>query len=773
MNKTSEQIKKLENKLLESEERLRILSKLSYDVLWEWDIVSGNHIWIGDIDTCLGYDKNEFPRTIEAWKKIIHPEDQKRVEKNLQEHHKTRVKWDEVYRIIKKNGEIRWWEDRGVTRWGEDGNPLIMTGVILDITEKVLQEQKLIEFQKQKKFESMEKKFFNMLDQLPVCFHLQKNDHTVPFANKMFKERFGSPEKGKCYELMHNREKPCEPCPTFRTFDNHNTETTIWSSPDKKTYMTVTTPFYGAGEELQIMEMSIDISEQKKFEESLAISEKLFKTIFEESPLGIALIESISGKIIQVNAYFSEISGRSKSELKKLTWMDLTHPDDLDKDWQNYKNLNSGKINRYNIQKRYIKPDGKEGWINKTVTKVSEIDNKHMHLAMIEDITEKKKTEEFLAISEKQFRTIFEESPLGVALIDSLNGNIYEVNNKFAEIAGRSLSEMENIDWMSITHPDDVQEDLDNMAALNLGKIKGFNMEKRYIKPNGSYVWINMTISPLTVENKNAPRHLCMIEDITERKTVESELENYKNQLEEKVNKRTEELQSSQERLLHSEKLSSLGKFAGTIAHEFNNPLFGVISLIEQIGEDLGKKERKKFSDLAQKECWRMADMIKNLQSFYQPSEGTFTNISMSQLLDDVLFITAKAAKNKGIEINKNYKNDAYFFDGIEDQIKQVLLNIIQNSIDSISDGGKIILNIAQSSKDIILEIQDTGSGISIENQKFIFDPFFSTKGEEGTGLGLSVSYGIIKKHGGDISMESEASIGSTVTLVLPLKSKK
>ena len=140
------------------------------------------------------------------------------------------------------------------------------------------------------------------------------------------------------------------------------------------------------------------------------------------------------------------------------------------------------------------------------------------------DISEQKKIEESLAISEKQFKTIFEESPLGVAMIDSLNGHIYEVNTKYAQIAGRSLSEMENIDWMSITHPDDVQEDLDNMEALNSGKIQGFNMEKRYIKPDGTYVWINMTISPLIVEDKNSPRHLAMIEDITNRKTVELSL---------------------------------------------------------------------------------------------------------------------------------------------------------------------------------------------------------------------------------------------------------
>ena len=191
------------------------------------------------------------------------------------------------------------------------------------------------------------------------------------------------------------------------------------------------------------------------------------------------------------------------------------------------------------------------------------------------------------------------------------------------------------------------------------------------------------------------------------------------------------------------------------------------------MGGELEEEERKKFSDLAQSELWRMADMIKNLQSFYKPSEGIFTNNSMCHLLDDVLLISGKAARNKGIEFKKNYKSVEYSFEGIEDQIKQVLLNILQNSIDSISAGGEIVLNMAQNSKEIILEIQDTGSGIRAEDKKFIFDPFFSTKGKLGTGLGLSVSYGIIKKHGGDISIDSELNIGSTITLVLPRKRKK
>jgi signal transduction histidine kinase len=298
-------------------------------------------------------------------------------------------------------------------------------------------------------------------------------------------------------------------------------------------------------------------------------------------------------------------------------------------------------------------------------------------------------------------------------------------------------------------------------------------MEKRYIRPDDSHVWISMTIAPITVVPKTTPRHLCMIEDITEQKKTENQLKKYKNHLQDEVNKRSLELKASQDRLIHSEKLSTLGKFAGTVAHEFNNPLFGVINLIEQIEQGVSDDERKTFTKLAQKECWRMADMIKNLQSFYKPSEESFTTNCMKILIEEVLLIASKTCNNKGITIYKTYKTDNYSFEGIEDQIKQVILNIIKNSIDSISgDGGKITLSMVKTSKNIMLEIQDTGSGINSANLNFIFDPFFTTKGKEGTGLGLSVSYGIIKKHGGDILIESELGIGCTVTLVIPITRK-
>lgn len=140
-----------------------------------------------------------------------------------------------------------------------------------------------------------------------------------------------------------------------------------------------------------------------------------------------------------------------------------------------------------------------------------------MHL----DITERKQAKLALQASEERFKIMFVQAPLGIALIDSLTGQLWEANTRFARIAGRSMQELATLDWASITHHDDLQADLDNMALLNAGKIDGFQMEKRYIRPDGAAVWIDMTVSKLRGDNQSSPRHLCMIQDITERKAAE------------------------------------------------------------------------------------------------------------------------------------------------------------------------------------------------------------------------------------------------------------
>lgn len=129
-----------------------------------------------------------------------------------------------------------------------------------------------------------------------------------------------------------------------------------------------------------------------------------------------------------------------------------------------------------------------------------------------------KQREEKLNKQEERFKNIFEQVPWGIALIGSLTGHIQEVNQKFADITGRTIAELYTLEWMSIMHPDDMEENMDKMLLLNTGKINGFNMNKRCLHPDGSIIWINMTISSINENDKENLHHLCMIEDITKQK---------------------------------------------------------------------------------------------------------------------------------------------------------------------------------------------------------------------------------------------------------------
>ena len=113
------------------------------------------------------------------------------------------------------------------------------------------------------------------------------------------------------------------------------------------------------------------------------------------------------------------------------------------------------------------------------------------------------------------FETLFFQAPVGIALIDSITAHIYEVNSKYCEITRRTRKELLADTWINFTHPDDVQVDLDNMADMNSGKTKGFEMRKRYIQPNGNIVWIHMIVASIHVLDLKRPRHLCMIFDVT------------------------------------------------------------------------------------------------------------------------------------------------------------------------------------------------------------------------------------------------------------------
>jgi signal transduction histidine kinase len=260
--------------------------------------------------------------------------------------------------------------------------------------------------------------------------------------------------------------------------------------------------------------------------------------------------------------------------------------------------------------------------------------------------------------------------------------------------------------------------------------------------------------------------------DITERKRLENELREAHQHLEKQVEERTAELKSTHAQLLHAEKLGALGKLAASVAHEFNNPIYGIRMSLEQLGENTHlNKKKQKLLNMALRECDRITRLISNMQDFYRPSAARATAVDIHRLIEDVLQISEKRLNLDKIKVVRNFARDMPMVSVVNDQIKQVFLNIITNAQEAMTlSGGQLTIQTIVLDSAIQILFKDDGPGISDENLGKIFDPFFTTKADvKGSGLGLSVSYGIIKNHKGNIIVKSTPNEGSIFTVELPV----
>lgn len=269
--------------------------------------------------------------------------------------------------------------------------------------------------------------------------------------------------------------------------------------------------------------------------------------------------------------------------------------------------------------------------------------------------------------------------------------------------------------------------------------------------------------------------------DISDSRKEEEEMTR---RLEKMVEDRTRELKETHFKMLHQDKMASLGKLSASVVHEINNPISGILSLVmlmNRIMEDgkLQQKDADQFSQylrLMETETRRISRIVSNLLAFSRHSKMEFGAVRLNQLIEKTLFLNANLLKLHSIKVEENPDPDLPDLTGSEDRLMQVFMNLISNAAEAIEAGrGDRVLSIGtkhvREKGCVSVSFADTGVGIPQENLSKLFEPFFSTKKKgKGVGLGLSVAYGIIQEHGGSIHVQSEEGRGTTFTIELPLK---
>ncbi len=334
--------------------------------------------------------------------------------------------------------------------------------------------------------------------------------------------------------------------------------------------------------------------------------------------------------------------------------------------------------------------------------------------------------------SENRIQEAFQYAFAGMAITD-LQGRFQQTNPAYNDILGRTEEQLRGQDILAVTHPQDREQCNKQIGRLLAGEIASFVKEKRYVRPGGEAIWVRNSFSLL--KDGSRPTHIILIcNDISARRRAEG-------------------------LLLEREKLATVGQLAASIAHEINNPLEAVINLLYLAKHAEAFEDAKGFITQAETEVEHVAQIASHTLRFHK-EQITPTLTSVAELLDSVLILYQGKLRQSHVQVDL-YKRDVPHLMCYPGEIRQVFANLVKNAIDAMPGGGKLSLRVRSTTcwktgcSGARITVADTGHGMNAETRARICEPFFTTKGNSGTGLGLWVTSTILNKHHGHMYVRS------------------
>jgi PAS domain S-box-containing protein len=523
-------------------------------------------------------------------------------------------------------------------------------------------------------------------------------------------------------------------------------------------------------------------------------SEEKYRLIFQESQNGI-LLTNPSGRLLDINLAGIKLLGQD-SRKEALESGNVVALFINRSDWSSVRDQISlsGAVYDFETQLQVREASTIEALVSGNVIKDSQ-SQVIGYVLLIKDITEQKKAERALVKEKKTIEGILEGSPIATFVTDRSHRVIHW--NKACELlTGKKPGELigTNNQWQAF-YPKPRPILADGILEEDYGLLRQYYGDKGLKESpiiSGAYQaedffpsmgeagrQIFFLAAPIRDHEGRIQAAITTLQDVTEQRRAEWVIRRNIQEIE----RAYEELKSTQEQLIQSARLASLGKLAATIAHEINNPIAGVLNYIKLLIKIFAKgsvspdrmEDIKGFLAIMEKETARCGEIVKNLLSFSRPSVVRQEPASINDIIEQALGILTHKIEISGAVLIRELGTDLPPVTCDFKQIQQALMNIIINGVEAMPQGGTLTIasRFLPKEKLIEVEIRDTGIGIPREHLENLFEPFFSTKAEgKGVGLGLSVSYGIIHNHHGLIKVDSTTGRGTTFRVHLPVQEK-
>lgn len=751
-----------ERALLESQQRYERMANTMPVMLYDSFIASDRtsrflYVAPGPCREILQLDPDALLKDMSLVWDIVHPDDLARFHQEDVVANKAGKEFLSEVRIITPSGHLKWLLVNSKPNPSEPGEPVVWSGYLQDITARKQAEQRLHE---------TEQKLRLIVENSTNLFYMHTIDHVLTYISPQSRQFFDcEPEEAMVRWTDFLTDNPVN-SEAFRT-----TQRAIDTGKRQPPYQIECigkkgrkiwaevheAPIIENGRTVAISGTLTDITKRKQAQKE---REQFFK--FFQTSTDLMCIANPRSRFIKTNPAFTETLGYTESELISKEIIEFVHPDDRQATLDEIeKQQQRGYTD--NFENRYICKDGNVKWLSWRIAFSRE---EKVAYATARDITEKKQAEETLRESRSLLHTILENIPIRVFWKD-IDLNYLGCNTAFARSAG--CSKPENLLGKSdfqMCWTDQAEAFRYDDKQVIVSKIPKIGTEKQVITPDGQTTWIRTSKVPLYDKGKKVIGMLGIDEDISDQKQEE------------------EEKAKLEAQLHQSQKIESVGKLAGGVAHDYNNMLSIIIGYAElaQMKLDSTHVIQENLEQILSA-AKRSRDITRQLLAFARKQTIDPKILDLNASIENTL----KMLRNllgENIDLNWKPQNGLWPVKMDTSQLDQILANLCINARDAIVDVGKLTVETGKIHFDqaqcdvkpglvpgdyVMLTISDDGCGMTPEILDHIFEPFFTTKQVgEGTGLGLAMVYGVVKQNNGYIDVSSQPGKGTSIRIYLP-----